>query len=111
MPRPLGSLEAPRRGFWDRPVGDLLGQLYATPCRVDLRRGGSTQASPWIISAQPRQSAARSAPCGVAAPSVASTGKEASWVRDLHQDPGHEVHGVDPLVLDQLGLVPRRRLY
>jgi hypothetical protein len=43
MPRPLGSLEAPRRGFWDRPVGDLLGQLYATPCRVDLRRGGSTQ--------------------------------------------------------------------
>jgi hypothetical protein len=29
----------------------------------------------------------------------------ASWVRDLHEDPGHEVHGVDPLVLGQLGLV------
>jgi Mg2+-importing ATPase len=31
MHQPLGALEAPRGPFWDRPVGDLLGQLHATP--------------------------------------------------------------------------------
>ncbi len=30
-PRPLGTLEASFDGFWDRPVGDLLEQLHATP--------------------------------------------------------------------------------
>lgn len=29
----------------------------------------------------------------------------ASWVRDLHQDPGYEVHSVDPLALGLFGLV------
>ncbi len=36
----------------------------------------------------------------------------ASSVRDLHQDPGHEFHRVDPLALGLLGLVmpPRARV-
>jgi hypothetical protein len=75
---------------------------------------GSTSYTRRIISAQRRLRAARSAPCGAVAPSGASPGEEgsavvadgmASWLRDLHQDPGNELHRVDRFALGLLGLV------
>jgi hypothetical protein len=92
---------------------------------------GSTSYTRRIISAQPRLSAARSAPLWGRCPlgclawggglgrggallafapgrvriEAVVADRMASWVRDLHQDPGYEVHRVDSLALGLLGLV------